>query len=218
MRAIAALALIASAAPVMAQHDVSLWDRTASGETAFIPWYLGVGKLKLPLLGKRTVIDARHNFDWKNTAGFYAGRAFGKDSLTLIPEFGLLAGKYDGYGPELLVLSTKGRFNLFSQSQYVISIGRHKDWAYHWSEVLIRVNSWLYAGWGVQAFHEFSNGSEPEVDEGPAAKLVLTKPLRRLGVRLDEGQSVYLKVWPARSDGPANKGRAVTTVGLGYAF
>lgn len=205
-------------APLSAQHDFSVWNRTASGETAFIPWYLGVGKLKLPILGEKTVIDARHNFDWKDTAGVYAGRSFGKESLTLIPEVGVMFGEYDGWGPELLVLSTKGRFNLFSQTQLTKGFGRHSDWGYHWTEILIRANSWLYVGWGGQVFHEFAKGSKPEIDEGPAAKLILNAPLRKLGVPVREGQTAYLKLWPAHSDGPANRGRLVSFAGIGYTF
>jgi len=177
------------------EHDVSFWSRNTS--LSAFPWYFyGNGKI---------VLDTRFNFDAEKTAGVCIGKSFSKkENITLIPEACGYLGKTNGLGPELLVMTKKGKFNSFSQNQYVHGIG-NTSFVYHWTDVQWQVQKRISVGADGQIFKEMSKAPTAQVDLGPSTKLILSK-------------HVYFKFWPAWSIGPQNVGEKKIFLGLGYTW
>lgn len=198
-----ALILLLAVSPAFAQSDLSFWNRYGCGENLSYPWYT--------YFGPKIVVDARYNFDQKKTAGIYAGKMLGGKKFTAIPTGGALFGKYNGISPQIYFMSSAGRFNYFSQHQYVKGIGSH-DFQYHWIDILVTANKHLSAGVDWQIYHEW-RGNVAENDIGPSAKYVFG-PVRRE----EKEVSPYLRIWYAKSVGPANKGADFLYAAVGVSF
>ncbi len=172
------------------QNDGSMWFRNSKP----IPWYMYVGK--------KATVDLRYNFDADKTGGACLGKAFGKESLTLIPEACGYIGETNGYGPELLILSSKGDWFTFSQNQFLQGVGS-PSYLYHWRDIQRKVRKWVSIGGGEQIFKEISS-LPGQIDLGPSMKFILGK--------------TYVKIWQAWSIGPANRGQHTSFIGVGYAW
>ena len=187
------IALFIAIAPLFGQqNDVSFWSRNK--ELSAFPWYF--------YGGKKVTVDARFNFDAAKTAGVCLGKKLGGESLTLIPEACGYIGKTNGYGPELLVLSTKGKISAFSQNQWLQGVGS-PSYFYHWTDIQRKLTKNLSVGVGEQIFKEISD-EKGQIDLGPSFRPTFGP--------------MYFKIWPAWSIGPANIGMLKLFLGVGYAW
>lgn len=181
------------------QNDFSVWTRSTAGETVVIPWYMH--------LGKKAVVDVRYNFDAKNTAGICLGKKWGDETITVIPEACGYIGDLNGFGPEFLVLGSKGRINLFSQNQYIRGSLPSNSFVYHWVDLVASVNKYIALGVDYQVF-KLTNVSAPTaVDIGPAAKITVGK--------------MYFRLWPCWGMDPKDanrRGNPTLFLGVGYVW
>jgi hypothetical protein len=181
------------------QNDMSFWTRSTAGSTSPIPWFMH--------FGDKFVVDVRHNYDAKNTAGLCLGKKFGGEALSVVPETCGYIGRIDGFGPELLVLGSKGRVSLFSQNQYVYDTHLKESFVYHWTDILVKVHKNVSLGVDWQVFKPTDFSAPTAVDIGPAAKVTLGK--------------IYLRAWPCWSidpRDPARRGNPTLFLGVGYVF
>lgn len=91
--------------------------------------------------GEDVFLNVRCNFDWDKTVAIYVGKTFLKGGFWITPEAGLLFGGnegYNGFGPEVLLGGTWGKFSFFSQNQYTISVGKNPDFVYLYNEGFIQ--------------------------------------------------------------------------------
>jgi len=183
-----------------AQYDLSLWSRRIEGKGYLIPWYM--------YTGKGICLDLRYNFDAEGSLGAFVGKSFGDEKLLLVPEFGLITGKYRAVSPEFLVIASTKRFQVFAQNQVALGMRGgemiNHDFVYNWVDWVFNVKEWLALGAGEQVFKEFSPGSRTRVDLGPSAKFSIDK--------------MYIRLWPMVSLGPAARGHKAFLMGIGYVF
>ena len=180
------------------QHDFSMWTRSTTGSTVVIPWYMH--------FGDKFVIDARYNYDAKGTFGGCIGKSFGGKNLSLVPEACGYIGEVDGFGPELLVMGSKGKTSLFSQNQYVHGMNSRDSFLYHWTDLLLKTNKNLSLGVDWQIFKLTGISAPVAVDVGPAVKVMFGK--------------VYFRIWPCWAIDPkdsARRGNPTLFLGVGYA-
>jgi len=186
---------------LFAQWDVSYWHRNAMGAKSEIPW---VTRIDPKSFG---TIDVRYNYDWNRSGGVYFGKAFKiKDTgWTFVPEVGTIIGEYDGFGPELLLIGSHGKWSHFSQWQWVSSFNTNKnpDWGYIWIEELRKTPiPHTEIGIGAQTFY-LRGDSRPQTDLGIATRFTFGK--------------LYIKIWPTWGI-QKNKRKPTNYIGIGYAW
>jgi hypothetical protein len=140
------------------KNGVMLWSRNS---TVF-PWYF--------YSGDKLTADMRYNLDQDKTAGFCIGKSFGKKELSVIPEACGYAGKSNGYGPELWVMSDTKKYSVTSYIQYAKFLDTN-SFGYAWLQASRKVGKRVELGLGSQAVKE--GGNKFELDLGPAANLKL---------------------------------------------
>lgn len=123
-------------------------------------------------------VDTRYNFDQPKTFTFFVGKAFG-EKFVITPYLGFMAGDFKGSSVQINLFRANGRLSLFSLNQYAWMNGS-PDFAYHWADVLVRVNGILGLGFDEQVYKE--PRSDYFVDFGPVVKLFV-------------GNRTYIKVW-----------------------
>ena len=197
MKLIPVFAALCAAVPSLAQSfDASFWTRSTAGTTTPIPWVTGTAK--------GVFLDGRWAFDAPKTGGAYVGKTFTlwEKSITLIPEGGALFGKETGFGPELLALTSHGKWSTFSQWQYVKGIRGSDSFAYGWAHLLREVFPGVKLGADAQSFY-IRGGHQPQTDVGPCVQF--------------ETHGMYFRAWSAWSVGALNRGNPTLFVGIGYA-
>jgi len=141
------------------EHEVNLWSRN----TTVSPWYFYTGKF---------VLDARYNFDLDKTGAFCIGKSLGGEKFSIIPEACGYAGTYNGYGPELWILSETKSYSVTSYIQYAKFLDTD-SFGYAWIQAERKIGRHVEFGLGGQAL---KNGANPfEADFGPAGSLKFGK-------------------------------------------
>jgi hypothetical protein len=86
-------------------------------------------------------IEARYNYEDKNTASVFGGYRFETGSefaFGLTPVVGFVFGNTDGIAPGLLIDITYKSFDFYSESEYVLDYsGTENNFFYTWSELAI---------------------------------------------------------------------------------
>ena len=151
--------------------NASLWIKVVQGQSKsqMIPWVTyDTGKIFL---------ETRSNFDWPDAFTVFLGKSFQKgNSLTIIPKIGMIwSDKYKAVTPEVLVFGGRGKLAWTAVNQLSFGSGKDRpDFAYHWTEVLWKMNSRLYLGVKEQVYWKYSvAGLNPQLDTGPVLKVLL---------------------------------------------
>ena len=99
-------------------------------------------------------LEGRYNYeDRRSFSGFVGWNFAAGDTvkLELTPMFGAVVGRTDGVIPALEATLTIGRFEAYSEGEYVIDV-HHSDnhFFYNWSELSLWATDWLRAGVATQ--------------------------------------------------------------------
>lgn len=147
-----------TASAFKASHSISL---SATNGKSLSPSYF--------YSGKRVSAEVRYNWDDDNVGAVCIGKPIGKDSFKLIPEACGYVGKWNGYGPEMWILSETHRFSVVSYVQYVKTVDANQM-GYSWFQFQRKASKWLNFGIGGQVLKD---GSSPvAVDLGPIVKFI----------------------------------------------
>jgi hypothetical protein len=99
-------------------------------------------------------LEARYNYEAKNTASFWAGVNFEwgeRVSLAVTPMFGVVTGDTDGVAPGFLFTLGAGKFELYSEGELMLDSGGKEDsFYYSWTELSFTPVSWLSLGAAAQ--------------------------------------------------------------------
>ena len=177
---IVALLAVVLAPMAEAQHDLSAWFNMRGGNTTVIPWYVYNGPV---------YIDARYNFDAKDSGAVFIGKAFG-DKVKFIPAVGGIVGKYDGISAELNIIGKAWIIDYFTLNQYSYGLGDSPDFVYHYGDFMIPVTENFSVGINEQWYYE--KGAHGAFDIGPVVK-----------VKTNDG--LYLKGWLATTNTGSHK-------------
>lgn len=191
---------------LLAQHDLSVWNRSAYSENVPYPWYL--------YIGSKVSFDARYNFDQQKTGAGFVGKPIGNSKFMAVPAVGALFGKYNAISGQVYFLVNTGRLNLFTMHQYARGLGqKSNDFQYHWIDALFAINKHVFVGPDYQIYHE-PKARFAEHDIGPSVKYVLGS----FKVGEKRKLSPYLRAWYARSLGPDNPDANLLFLTIGASF
>lgn len=84
--------------------------------------------------------ETRYNYEDINSFSGFAGYNFEKEiknvDLTLTPMFGMVAGNSNGLLPGLEITASYGKFNFYSENEYMFDFkGQTDDYFYSWTEL-----------------------------------------------------------------------------------
>jgi hypothetical protein len=223
MKRIIVLALSFFGIPVLAtaQHSFTLFNASIQHTSGIshVPWYT--------YDGPAVSIDARYNFDQKNTSALLVGKRFTllnrenarsthKDcvsdefvacesevdalKVTLTPYVGLLAGDTTGGTVQVVYSLTYRKLDVLVWNQYAwMNQATARDFAYVWLDVGYRVQEHAVVGIGSQKYHE--RGEPRFYDTGPFVKVLTT-------------QKTSVRLWVTWD--PRNSGKRKIFLGLNY--
>ena len=96
----------------------------------------------------------RFNYEEAETLSLIAGKVYAKEgrfSWSLMPQAGLLLGRFTGVGAGLQAEIKSGLFSLSVEPQYCASFGRGQaNFFYNWTELCAQPASFFYAGFALQ--------------------------------------------------------------------
>jgi hypothetical protein len=111
-------------------------------------------------------LEARYNYEDKNTASFWAGVNFEwgeRVSVAVTPMFGVVTGNTDGVAPGFLFTLGAGKFEIYSEGELMFdSGGREDSFYYSWSELSYTPVSWLSVGAAAQKTRAYKTAREVE--------------------------------------------------------
>jgi len=152
-------------------------------------------------VGKSISAEVRYNWDDHRVGAACIGKPTGKDSLKLILEACGFVGNWNGFGPQVWILSETHRFSLVSYVQYAKPVDANQMGS-QWGQFEGKLSRWLNLGLGGQAFQV--SGSPLAVDLGPAIKLIHKR-----------WDLSAMPMWRTTIQG---RGEKRVYVGLGYEF
>lgn len=113
-------------------------------------------------------LEARYNYEDRNTASVFGGYAFeggGKLSWTLTPMLGFVVGNTDGIAPGLETSFEWKKFDFYSESEYVFDFaGKDNNFFYTWTELAI--SPWKNLRTGISGNRTRLYQSDLEVQKG----------------------------------------------------
>lgn len=99
-------------------------------------------------------MEARYNYEDMNTFSAWFGYNFNggkKFQYTVTPMIGGIAGNTNGIAPGLLLDLEFRRFNLNSESEYVLAINDKEDnFYYNWTDLIYAPRDWIWFGMSAQ--------------------------------------------------------------------
>ncbi len=121
---------------------------------------------------KKYFLEARMNFDAKETGGIIIGKTFYfSKHFRITPKAGILFGfnkqGYDGVTTEVNFSGGFGKFGYFSMNQMAFAIGKtNKCFQYCYSQFGYDFTPWFGIDYGAQLFHPVNSG-DVWIDHGP---------------------------------------------------
>jgi hypothetical protein len=99
-------------------------------------------------------LELRYNYEDLNTYSAWAGYnlAAGEDlTIAFTPMFGIVAGSTDGVAPGYELTLAYGRFELYSESEFLFDFGESSEnYFYTWSELSFAPAEWFRLGIAIQ--------------------------------------------------------------------
>jgi hypothetical protein len=95
-------------------------------------------------------LETRYNYEDRNTYSFFGGYNFTggkKIEYTITPMLGAVIGNSDGIAPGLEMDFRLGKFELYSEMEYLIEFNdKSKGYYYNWTEITYAPRDWLWLG------------------------------------------------------------------------
>jgi hypothetical protein len=115
-------------------------------------------------------LEARYNYEDRDTFSAFVGRSWGLGKLTLTPMIGAAVGLTDGIAPGLEAEFSSGRFEVWVESEYLFDFsGSDGNFFYAWSEASYGVTPWGALGLMTQRTKTFR--TDVEFDWGLLARV-----------------------------------------------
>lgn len=109
-------------------------------------------------------LAARYNYENFMTGSVFGGYNFStgdKFNFNVTPELGVVFGKTNGIAPGLILDMYFGKFNLYSESEYLFDFsGKESNYFYAWSELTMAPVEWLQFGIALQRTRVFKTDLE----------------------------------------------------------
>ena len=121
------------------------------------------------------VFDANYNYDFAKTATVCAGKNFGNDKFSVIPEFCGLVGLFNGGGPKVWFYSDTNNHFFESYLQYA-KVNKNASFAYAWFQAEKKIGRGIRFGIAGQSLRESASRSF-KTDIGPSASIKIKKHL-----------------------------------------
>jgi hypothetical protein len=95
-------------------------------------------------------LESRYNYEDFNTFSLFGGYNFSggkKLQYTITPMLGFAAGNTDGIAPGLELDFTLGKFELYSEMEYLFELNdKSYSYYYNWSEITFAPADWIWFG------------------------------------------------------------------------
>lgn len=95
-------------------------------------------------------LESRYNYEDRNTFSLFAGYNFTggrKLTYTLTPMLGMAVGTLDGILPGLEATLNLGKFELYSEMEYLFEFNdKANSYYYNWTELNFYLRDWLWFG------------------------------------------------------------------------
>lgn len=105
---------------------------------------------------KKMYIEARYNYEDRQTFSLYVGRSFkmGKDNVfEVIPMIGGSVGKFKGISPATTMILEAGWIRGFSQNQYSVNLAeKNQNFFFDWTALVVHTYKPIYLGVSLQNF------------------------------------------------------------------
>ena len=125
------------------------WNVEASALFYFIPEDFFI----LPIIKadkNKLHLESRFNYEDRNTVSFFGGYNFtggNKIEYTITPMIGAVLGNSDGIAPGLEMDFTLGKFELYSEMEYLFELNdKSYSYYYNWTELTFAPKDWLWVG------------------------------------------------------------------------
>ncbi|ULQ57155.1 hypothetical protein KJS94_02950 [Flavihumibacter rivuli] len=116
----------------------------------------------------RLHLESRYNYEDRNTISFFAGYNINggkKLSYTITPMLGWAVGQSDGIAPGLEATLGLGKFELYSEMEYLFEFNdKANSYYYNWTELNFYPRDWLWFGITGQRTRAYQ--SELEIQRG----------------------------------------------------
>jgi len=133
--------------------SINKWEIEASLLFYFVPNDFFV----LPIIKadkNKLHLESRYNYEDMKTVSFFAGYNFSggnKIEYTITPMLGAVLGNSDGIAPGLEMDFTLGKFELYSEMEFLFEFNdKSNSYYYNWSELTFAPKDWLWGGITVQ--------------------------------------------------------------------
>jgi hypothetical protein len=152
-------------------------------------------------------LEARVNFDAKETAGIFLGRTFSKSKkFWITPKIGILFGLndlgYDGVSPEFNLGGKLKSFSYFAMNQFSIAITKDKpNFLYNYTQFGYKLFPWLQIDYSAQFYYELNSGAV-WIDQGPQLLILWNK--------------FYIKPWYTWDPGHTKVRKFICGVGCNF--
>jgi hypothetical protein len=98
----------------------------------------------------RLHLEARYNYEDRDTTSLFAGWAFATGSqvaFEIVPMLGAVVGRTDGTAPAFTLTLDWKRLSVYSENEYLVDSSDHDlNFFYAWSEITVHATGWLAAG------------------------------------------------------------------------
>jgi hypothetical protein len=95
-------------------------------------------------------LEGRYNYEDRKTVSFFGGYNFtggNKIEYTITPMLGIALGNSDGIAPGLEMDFTWGKFELYSEMEYLFEFNeKSNSYYYNWTEFTFAPKEWLWVG------------------------------------------------------------------------
>jgi hypothetical protein len=125
------------------------WSVEASALFYFIPEDFFI----LPIIKadkNKIHLESRYNYEDRKTVSFFAGYNFSggkKIEYTITPMLGAVLGNSDGIAPGLEMDFTSGKFELYSEMEFLFEFNDISNgYYYNWTELTYAPRDWLWVG------------------------------------------------------------------------
>ncbi|HSF45455.1 MAG TPA: hypothetical protein VLA58_05570 [Chitinophagaceae bacterium] len=137
--------------PAKAQTDstTNKWEVEVAALWYIVPY----DQFVLPIVKAdkgRLHLEGRFNYEDRNTVSFFGGYNFrggGKINYQITPMLGLVTGRSDGIAPGLEASFALGKFELYSEMEYLFEFNdKANSYYYNWTELNFYPVDWLWVG------------------------------------------------------------------------
>jgi hypothetical protein len=168
--------LVVAQSPLVAAQDA--WELNLSGALYVLPAESDFVQPTLRADRGRLHLEARYNYEDRNSASFFAGANFEwgeKVTFALTPMLGGLVGDTDGIVPGFEADFSFKKLEAYGEAEYVLDLNDSSShFFYMWSELSLRPVHWLRAGLVTQRTRVYK--TERDIQRG----LLLGVSLKRL--------------------------------------